>query len=70
MAPPRRNVQPAEEPTFEAASSDTSSWIKPVAGQPLTFRTSGQAQDVTLVPLHRIFDEYYAIYFKVNPKKA
>jgi DUF1680 family protein len=65
-APRRGGAQPAKVPSFEAASRDPNTWIKPVGGKPLTFRTTGQAQDMTLVPLHRIFDEYYAVYWKVN----
>jgi len=30
-----------------------------------TFRTSGQAQDVTLAPFHSVIDERYAVYWKV-----
>ncbi len=67
---PRRGSGPAAVPTFEAAASDPSAWIQPVAGQALTFRTQGQVQDATLVPLHRIFDQYYAIYLKVDAKKS
>ena len=39
-------------PAFRAANADPSSWIKPVPGEPLTFRTSGQAKDVTLIPFN------------------
>jgi uncharacterized protein len=53
-------------PTFVARSDDLSSWIRPVAGKPLEFRTAGQATDVTLVPLYTLFDERYAIYWKVS----
>jgi Beta-L-arabinofuranosidase, GH127 catalytic domain len=45
-------------------SDDLSSWIKPVPGRPLEFRTEGQAQDVTLVPLCTLFDERYAVYWR------
>ncbi|HXY20035.1 MAG TPA: beta-L-arabinofuranosidase domain-containing protein [Gemmatimonadales bacterium] len=33
--------------------------------QPPTFRTSGQAQDVTLAPFYSVIDERYAVYWKV-----
>jgi hypothetical protein len=52
--------------TFKATSDDLSAWIHPVEGRPLEFRTAGQAQDVTLVPFHGLFDERYAIYWKVE----
>jgi hypothetical protein len=41
-------------------------WIKPAGDAPLTFRTSGQQQDVTLVPFHRLFGERYSIYWRVS----
>jgi hypothetical protein len=31
----------------------------------LEFRTLGQKDDLTLVPLNRVSDERYAVYFKV-----
>lgn len=69
-APGRRDRKPTSVPAFQTAAKNPSEWIKPVPGQPLTFRTTGQSQDVTLVPLHRIFDEYYAVYLEVKPKSA
>jgi uncharacterized protein len=41
-------------------------WLNPAASGALEFRTVGQARELTLVPLNRIFDERYAVYFKVN----
>ena len=40
-------------------------WIKP-GSAPREFRTTGQPQDVTLVPFYRLFDERYAVYWKVG----
>jgi DUF1680 family protein len=53
-----------EIPSFRAASADLSMWIKP-AGRPLTFRTSGQKQEVTFVPLNSLFDRRYSVYWSV-----
>ena len=53
-------------PSFVARSGDPATWIKPVAGKPLEFRTVGQANDVTLVPLHTLFDERYAVYWHIS----
>jgi uncharacterized protein len=61
-APPR--VPPIDVPAFKA-SGDPAAWIKP-AGAPLTFRTSGQAKDLTLAPLNSIFDRRYSVYWKVT----
>ena len=55
---------PIEIPTFQAAGADPASWIKP-AGAPLTFRTTGQQKDVTLVPLNSIFGKRYSVYWQV-----
>jgi len=54
-----------EPPTFQAASADPASWIKP-AGTPLTFRTTGQRKDVTLMPLNSLFNKRYSVYWKVG----
>jgi hypothetical protein len=61
-APP---VPPIEIPAFRAASSDPSAWIKP-AERPLEFRTTGQSKDVSLVPLNRLFDRRYSVYWHVS----
>ncbi|HEY2015236.1 MAG TPA: beta-L-arabinofuranosidase domain-containing protein [Bryobacteraceae bacterium] len=58
-------VPPLDIPTFHAAGADPASWIKP-AGKPLTFRTSGQRTDVTLVPLNSIFGKRYSVYWQVS----
>jgi uncharacterized protein len=54
-------------PVLRAPGSDPASWIRPVAGRPLEFRTTGQPVDYTLVPLYRLFDERYALYWTVVP---
>jgi hypothetical protein len=46
--------------------TEASAWIRPLPGEALAFRTSGQAPDVTLVPFYRLFDERYAIYWKIT----
>ncbi len=62
-APPR--VPPIDIPTFHAANADPASWIKP-GDKPLTFRTTGQQKDVTLVPINSIFDKRYSVYWQVS----
>ena len=52
-------------PALKAAGPDPAAWIKPVAGQPLTFRTTGQGSDVTLKPLNQSW-ERYAVYWTVS----
>jgi hypothetical protein len=38
-----------------------------VPGKPLTFRTTGIAQDVTFVPLYKIIDQQYTVYWTMSP---
>jgi len=58
-------VPELEIPTFRAAGAHPSTWIKPT-GQPLTFRTTGQKKDVTLVPFNSLFDRRYSVYWEVS----
>ena len=58
-------VPDLEIPSFRASGSDASSWIKP-GDKPLTFRTSGQRKDVTLVPLNSLYDRRYSVYWEVS----
>ena len=57
-------VPDLEIQSFKASGSDLNSWIKP-ADKPLTFRTSGQRKDVTLVPLNSLYDKRYSVYWEV-----
>jgi uncharacterized protein len=61
-----QNAPKIEIPTFKAASEDPSSWIKPLAGRPLTYRTAGQARDVTLAPINTMFGKRYSVYWQVT----
>jgi hypothetical protein len=61
----RMRNMPVEIPSFQAAGADPATWIKP-AGAPLTFRTTGQKKDVTLVPLNSIFGKRYSVYWQVS----
>jgi DUF1680 family protein len=62
---PRPQRIPLEIPTLQAASADPGSWIKP-ADAPLTFRTTSQSRDVTLVPLNSLFGKRYSVYWQVS----
>ena len=63
-APQLRRL-PMEVPTFSAARLDPTSWIKP-GDKPLTFRTTGQLKDVSLVPLNSIFEKRYSVYWQIS----
>ena len=64
--PEPKNVATMSAPPINAPSDDPSSWLAPVAGRPLEFRTVGQATEMTFAPIHTVFDERYATYFRVN----
>jgi uncharacterized protein len=59
-----QNAPKIEIPSFKAAGDDPSSWVKPAAS-PLTFRTAGQAGDVSLAPINTVFGKRYSVYWKV-----
>jgi uncharacterized protein len=40
---PNIRRHPMDVPAFRASDADVTSWIRPVAGEPLAFRTSGHA---------------------------
>jgi uncharacterized protein len=58
---------PVRAPFFVTPGSDLHSWIVPVAGKPLTFRTQGAGNpgEVTLLPFFRLFDRRYALYWDI-----
>jgi DUF1680 family protein len=61
---------PATVPEIAARVNNVSSWVSPVPGQVLTFQSQNQTQPVDLVPLYKILQNRYAVYWKVVPVKA
>jgi hypothetical protein len=57
-------------PDIQADAVRPYGWIECDAKQPLTFRTVGQPQPVSLVPLYRVIHERYAVYWKVRTSHA
>ncbi len=57
---------PLTVPQFRPSSQNLDSWIRPVSGESLTFRTAGQEKDITLVPFNRVPEERYSIYWSVE----
>ena len=53
---------------FLADAKELPAWIKPVEGRSLTFRTTGQPLDLTLIPLNRVVHERYGVYWVVTKK--
>ncbi len=64
QGPQIADAPPVDVPTLKAGGADPSEWIKPVPGQPLTFRTIGQARNVTLKPLNQSWQRF-AVYWTV-----
>lgn len=56
---------PVPAPDFEAPE-DPAARIKREG--PLSFRTTGQRQDVALIPLNPIFAERYSVYWRMRRK--
>ena len=64
QGPEIAEAPPVDVPALKAHGNDPSDWIKPVPGEQLTFRTTGQEQDVTLKPLNQSWQRF-AVYWKV-----
>ena len=62
--------QIASAPPLTVASDNVNDWVKPVAGEPLTFKTIDQSQDITLIPYYKLFQQRYIIYWKVTKKNS
>jgi uncharacterized protein len=60
-------IKPVDVPAFVGELNNVLRSTKPVAGKPLTFRTSGMAKprDVTLVAFYKTFEPRYSVYWKV-----
>jgi DUF1680 family protein len=68
-APPVRRVAPVEVPALVAAEpARLLAAVKPVAGQPLAFRTEGlgHPRDVTLIPFYKASDRRYTVYWRLS----
>ncbi len=58
-------VPQIEVPTLRSLREEVSAWIKS-DNKPLTFRTTGQKTNVSLVPLNTLFDRRYNVYWEVS----
>ncbi len=52
-------------PALKSKDPDVGSWIRPVPGESLAFRTTGQDRDVDLKPLNQSWQRF-AVYWKVS----
>lgn len=67
---PEYRAPPLAAPPIVAPMADPTTWLEPLSGHALAFRTTGQAQPMTLEPLNGIFDERYAVYWRVLASAA
>jgi uncharacterized protein len=54
---------------FQGKLHDPATWLQP-ADSKLTFRTAGQKQAITFVPLSSIIHERYSVYHQINETKT
>jgi uncharacterized protein len=59
---PEYKADPVAAPQLKATSANLADWIQSRPGSPLEFQTHGQV----LVPFYKLFDERYAVYWKVT----
>lgn len=57
-------TRPIAVAAIKAPSGDVRSWVEPT-GKPLEFRIVGQEREIALVPFNTLFDERYAVYWRV-----
>lgn len=55
---------------FVGDAKDPAAWIRPVEGRPLTFRTTGQPEDMTFIPLNQVIRQAYGVYFPTVVKDS
>lgn len=63
---PRPAERRMDVQTLRGATANPESFIKPVQGRPLTFQMTGQARNLTLMPLYSLFEKRYAVYWPVT----
>lgn len=56
--------EPVQVPEIVSSSKELAAWVEP-AGEPLTFRSTGQRASTTLVPLYKVSGQRYAVYWKL-----
>lgn len=68
VMPAIKRLPAAQTPVIVVPVSAIPEWLEPVAGQSLVFKSRNMLKpaDLTFVPLNRIFDERYSMYFRVT----
>ncbi len=67
-APEMEKETPMAMPEVVVKDIGSIEWVEAVAGEKLKFRTVGQTKTTELIPLYRLMDERYSVYWKVNQK--
>jgi uncharacterized protein len=65
---PEYKAQPVAAPALRASGPHPADWIRSIPGRPLAFRTSAEDRDIDLIPLYRVIDERYAVYWNLPPR--
>ncbi len=64
QGPELTEIPQVDIPKLKSRGAKLEDWIEPVPGKPLQFRTTGQRQDVVLMPLNQSWDRF-AVYWTV-----
>lgn len=59
-------LSPVSVPDIKNDSKDPLAWVEPTSGSALTFRTAGQSSSTNIIPLYKIANERYVVYWKVQ----
>ncbi|MGB8030074.1 MAG: glycoside hydrolase family 127 protein [Terracidiphilus sp.] len=65
QGPELGDAPPLEVPALKASGADPSSWVRPVPGEALAFRTIGQEREIDLKPLNQSWQRF-AVYWTVS----
>jgi len=65
MGPDFKKNPPTTIPSFQVGQKSAESWIEP-SGKPLTFQTTDQTTNITLIPFHRLTDRRYSVYWRIT----
>ena len=65
QGPEIHKAPPVDVPALKAGSADPNSWIRPIPGETLAFRTTGQERDMDLKPLNQSWQRF-AVYWTVS----
>jgi uncharacterized protein len=67
-APDEKKTIPV--PEIAASGKDPTGWVEPAKDERLAFRTVGQSENFAMIPLYKLFNERYTVYWRVHGKTA